>query len=182
MKDCSKRLSLLKKLLNALIVALVVFSMSGIAQAAEQRTPLSVEVVGDSTSEGADKEIIGALKKLLHALEQRDIEQVSACLSADVTTSDSKSAKTLYGREAVLEHVKKNIIGKDGNSVVKRLVVYDPYVRVKGETAMVSFRATKELAADSTKLESWCSEVYERKSGDWLVLRLKTDWKPIKGK
>ncbi|MBP9091344.1 nuclear transport factor 2 family protein [bacterium] len=192
MKECSKRSKILATRLSSFMLALIASTISISAQAeaekkapeAEQKQPISIEIVNGISSENADKEIIGALKKLLHALEQRSIEQLSACLSADVTTCDSKSGKALYGKEAVLEHIKKNVIGKDedGRIAVKRLVVYDPYVRVKGETAMVSFRATKELGDGSSKLESWCSEVYERKSGDWLVLRLKTDWKPIKGK
>lgn len=182
MKHFYKWSNLFKICLNALLILLVAISLSEMSQAAEE-TPLIVEIVSGSTYAGADNEVIGALKKLLHALEQKSIEQISTCLSADVTTCDSKSGKALYGKEAVLEHVKKNFLGKDknGRSAVKRMVVYDPYVRVNGETAMISFRATKELGDGSTKLESWCSEVYERKNGDWLVLRLKTDWKPIKG-
>ena len=92
---------------------------------------------------------------------------------------DDRSGKVVSGKEAVLEFIKSKVIGRESTSPVKRIAVYSPFVRIKGETSMVSFRATKEMADDS-KLESWCSEVYERKDGQWLVLQFRSNWKPAK--
>jgi hypothetical protein len=82
-----------------------------------------------------------------------------------------------------MDHIKKNVLGTEANPPVKRIVVYNPFVDVKGDTAMVSFRASKDLSdKNSTTLESWCSEVFERKNGQWLVLQLKTNWQVAKSK
>lgn len=144
---------------------------------------LQVELVNAAQADGESAGVIAALQKLLQALAQRDLQQVDACLSDDVTVYDDRNRRYIYGRETVVEHVKNNVIGADGEKPVKRLVIYDPFIYVKGNTAMVSFRATKELGGDSgLKLESWCSEIFERKNGQWLVLQLRTSWRPIKDK
>ncbi len=123
--------------------------------------------------------MLDALQKLLHGLEQGNLEVVAACLSDNVTQID-KQSKVMFGKPEVLENVKKNIIGTNNKRPVKRIMVYSPFIRVKGDTAMVSFRATKEMAGPSpSKLESWCSEVFERKDGQWLVLQLRTNWKSV---
>ncbi|MFN8554386.1 MAG: nuclear transport factor 2 family protein [Candidatus Obscuribacterales bacterium] len=140
---------------------------------------LEVEMKGQTES-SLDKdhtEVLAALQKLLSGLGQRSSDQVGECLSQDVTTFDDRSHKVVYGKEAVLAHIKNNVIGAGENSPVRRIAVYSPFVRVKGDTAMVSFRATKKMA-DERILESWCSEVYERKDGHWLVLQFRSNWKP----
>jgi hypothetical protein len=144
---------------------------------------VEIELIGATPSAGAETEVIEALKKLLQGIAHADAEQIASCLSNDVTTFDTHTDKFIHSKEAVLAHVKKNVIGTGGVSPIKRLAVYHPFVSVKGETAMVSFKATKELAdKQSTKLESWCAEIYEKKNGEWLVLQLKTNWEPAKSK
>ena len=145
---------------------------------------IDVELVGYKEADKEQGAVIAALQNLLQGLAHRNIDQISACLSDDVTVMDSKTKDFVYGKEAVIQQVKKNMLGTDETQhPVKRLVVYNPFVNVKGDAAMVSFRATKDLAdKNSTKLESWCSEVFERKNGKWLVLQLKTDWEPAKSK
>ncbi len=144
---------------------------------------LEVELVGAHQTDKEETTVIAALQRLLQGLAHRNLDQIGSCLSQDVTTFDSKTKVYVYGKEAVIEHIKKNVLGTEAAPAVKRLVVYDPFVHIKGDTAMVSFRATKDLAdKNSTSFESWCSEVFERKDGQWLVLQLKTDWKAAKSK
>jgi len=149
--------------------------------AQKDATVLEVEFVGPSlpASDKESADVLSALQKLLSGLGQRDIDQIGACLSQDVTMFDARSHKVVSGKSAVLEHIKSNVIGRESTSPVKRIAVHDPFVRIKGETAMVSFRATKKMA-DDRNLESWCSEVYERKDGQWLVLQFRSDWQPAR--
>lgn len=169
---------------TAALTALIALGLTNkFVAAAPGAGQLEVQLVeADSTDkEGAD--VIDALKKLLHGLAIRDVAQVGNCLSDDVTVFDVRNNRFIYGKEQVLAHVKKNVIGSDGNSPVKRLTVYRPFVHVKGDMAMVSFKATKEMGgASPTTLESWCSEVYERKNGEWRVLQLNTRWQPVNKK
>ncbi len=140
---------------------------------------LEVELRGSATG-GTEKEnaqLLEALKNLLKGLADKNLDEIGSCLSDHVTTRDAKSKDYLYGKEAVLAHLKKNVLDAADDKQVKRIVVYNPFVAVKGDTAMVSFRATKEFVkADAKKMESWCSEVFELKNGNWLVLHLKTNW------
>lgn len=161
--------------------AAVVQASAPTAKSASGAGHLEVELVEADTTDKDSADVINALKKLLHGLAMRDAALVGTCLSDDVTVFDVRNNRFIYGKDSVLEHVKKNVIGTDGTRPVKRLVVYRPFVHVKGDMAMVSFKATKEMGGDSpTTLESWCSEIYERKNGEWRVFQLNTRWQPAK--
>jgi hypothetical protein len=144
----------------------------------EHDQEFNVELVGTPPSDEQSRDVVAVMRKLFVGIAERNLDEIGACLSDEVTTFDARKHDVLYGKTAVLENMKKNLLGTDGNRPVKRLTVYAPFVSVKGDTAMVSFRAVKEIA--SGKLESWCSDVFERKDGKWLVLQHKTDWKPAK--
>ena len=44
------------------------------------------------------------------------------------------------GKPAVLEHIKKKIIGTSSQAPVRKIVIYDPYINVKENTAMEALR------------------------------------------
>ncbi len=179
---CSIKMS--NSLVKYSVLLAAVISMGAVQVGAAEVNPpqtIDVELIGANQTEKEDKAVLASLQKLLAGLASSNIEQIGACLSDDVTTLDSKTNQYLHGKESVIAHIKKNVVGTGANHPVKKLVIHNPFVHVKGDTAMVSFRATKSLNdPGATTLESWCSEVYERKNGEWLVLNLKTEWKPIK--
>jgi hypothetical protein len=148
---------------------------------AKKDESLEVAFIGPSlpASDKDSADVLAALQRLLSGLGQRRIDQIAACLSQDVTMFDESNGKVISGKEAVLVHVKSKVIGRESLSPVKSIAVYEPFVRIKGETAMVSFRATKTMD-NGQQLESWCSEVYERKDGQWLILQFRTSWKPTR--
>ncbi|MBX9689872.1 MAG: DUF4440 domain-containing protein [Candidatus Obscuribacterales bacterium] len=141
---------------------------------------LKVEIVTSGTHDKESQEVLDALAKLLEGLEHKDLKEIEACLSEKVTKIDEQSKQVLYGKAEILEDIKKNVLGTASQHKISSLVVYNPFISIKDDTAMVSFRATKEMSGSSpSKFESWCSEVFERKNGNWLVLQLRTHWKPI---
>lgn len=145
----------------------------------EQAAILKVEVVDAPEMDKESNAVLDQLKALLHGLEHGNLDAIAACLSDNVTTLDEQ-CKVTYGKTDVMENIKKKVIGTGNEHPIKRLVIYHPFVRIKGDSAMVSFRATKEMGGKNpVELESWCSEVFERKNGNWLVLQLKTNWKPV---
>lgn len=151
--------------------------------AAQSTSALDVELVETVPTQAEGREVVASLKRLLKGIANRDLRQIGSCLSEEVTMFDARKNKLLYGKKDVLEHVRNNVVGAEGTHPVKQLKVYNPFVTIKGDTAMVSFKAMKELSdPKSTKLVSWCSEVFERKGGEWIVLQLRTNWEPIKGK
>jgi ketosteroid isomerase-like protein len=168
---------------NFVLTSMLILASSAPMYAAEEKGAalIDIELVGATQTDKDDAAVIAALQKLLQAMAHRNIEHISAALSDDVTTFDAKTKQYLHGKQTVVDHIKKTVIGTQTSHPVKRLIVHNPFVHVKGETAMVSFRATKEMNdANATALESWCSEVFERKNGNWVVLHLNTEWKPLK--
>jgi len=163
----------------ACLLALLALVAGGRVNAAPER--VQVEMLGANEHDGDHGAVLSALEKLLQGLAHRDLEQIGSCLDADVTVMDDRSHKFVCGKQAVLDHIQKNVIGSTDSAPVKKIVVRYPFVRVKGDMAMVSFRATKEMTdPKSPRLESWCSEVFERKGGEWLVLNFQSSWKPAR--
>ncbi len=171
-------------LISVLIVLLV---WSGSYQCARGANPdttkpaggIEVELIGNSGTDNESAEVLNALRALLSGLASRDLNRVGDCLRSDVIMFDDAKHKVLFGKDDVLAHVKANVIGTQNVSPVRRIAVHDPFVRVKGNVAMVSFRATKQLH-DSSQLESWCSEIFEKQDGKWLILQLRTNWNPLR--
>lgn len=164
--------------INMLLLALTLSSMTALPASAEE---LKVEMIGATASDKDSSDVLAALQKLLTSLEEHNYEKIASCLSDNVVTIDEVSQEMLHGKEAVLDKVRRKVSGSKGNSPVKSISVSYPFVSVKGDTAMVSFKASKELAdGKGSKLESLCSEVYERKNGEWLILNLRTHWLPAK--
>lgn len=165
--------------LSALILSAV--NTSACLSANNSAGTIDVQLVDATAGNAESKAVLKALQNLLRGIEKRNASDIAACLSPDVVMIDEATHKVLFGRDSVMERVKGSVIGASNKSPVKRIVVDKPFVHVKGDTAMVSFHATKQLAdAKNTVLETWCAEIFERKDGRWLVLQFKTNWTPIK--
>lgn len=166
---------------NALLVSCL-FSLC--TYAADQQCfaasePIKVEIVGGDNKDSENEQVLIAFKKLMQGLGQRDLGTIGECLSPDVILFFNHDL--VYGKQAVLDHISKRVLGKEPTGTVNSITVHHPFIKVKGETAMVSFRAVKELAGTKpTKLESWCWEVFERKDNQWKVLQFHSNWTPLK--
>lgn len=162
------------------IASVAVFNSSAFsAEEANAKPAIKIEIIGETSSDKDSADVLAALHKLLTGVEHENFEQIGACLSPDVVMTDDRKQELVYGKDKVLEKIKGNLTGSKQKSPVKRMVLQHPFVNVKGDTAMVSFQAQKELA-DGSKFDSLCSEIYERKNGEWLVLKFRSNWKPAK--
>jgi ketosteroid isomerase-like protein len=162
---------------NVLCLSTVLLALSPAPGYAEEPAgSLKIEITGASASDKESGEVLAALQKIFSALERSNFEQVGECLCQDVVLIDERNHQLFYGKDAVLARLKSNI---KENKKVTRFVVRDPFINVKGDAAMVSFQASKELE-DGSKFESLCSENYERKNGQWLVLKFRSNWKQVR--
>ncbi|MBZ0185441.1 MAG: nuclear transport factor 2 family protein [Candidatus Obscuribacterales bacterium] len=126
--------------------------------------------------------VIDTLKKIAAAYTSGDFVEFEKYLDDGVTTFDKRSKKLLVGREAVMTELKKrwheSHIGKDP---VVSYKIEHPYARVDGDTAVVTFHATKVIGGEKHgTFESECTDVFVRKDGSWKKLHYKSDWKKIK--
>lgn len=164
--------------LASLIISCTGFTPAANADESKPAT-LKIDVIGETSTDKESSEVLAALHKLLTSVEHRDYDAIDKCLSPDVVMIEEGKKEPHFGKQAVLDKIKSNINGSKEKSPVKHMVLTHPFVAVKGDTAMVSFQAKKELA-DGSKFESLCSEVYERKDGNWLILKFRSNWKPAK--
>lgn len=141
--------------------------------------PIKVEIIGGDNQDTENEQVLSAFKKLMLGLGQKDIGAIGECLSPDVILFYNHDL--VYGKQAVLDHISKRVLGKEPAGTVNSITVHHPFIKVKGQTAMVSFRAVKQFTgAKPTKMESWCWEVFERKDNQWKVLQFHSNWTPIK--
>jgi hypothetical protein len=176
----------IRQLLSPALLLCVCFSSTFFlpsAMAEEKARAPKIEIVGADTQNPDSEKVLDAFKKLMQGLEQRNTDQIASCLSSEVILFDNRSHNLVSGKDAVMNHINKNVLGTATAPAVTDLTVYNPFVAVKGDTAMVSFRAVKTLAGEKpTQLESWCSEIFEREESDWKVLYFKSSWKPLSHK
>lgn len=180
LRRCMHQQQVLSKAISActIILAAGLFLQVQEARGEDADKSIHIEVTGELASDKDSKDVIAALHRLLSGIEQRNFDKVSECLSPDVIMIE-KNDELIYGRQSVLDRAKSNILGSKQKSPVKKITVKDPFVCVKGDTASVFFNADKELE-DGSKFDSLCNEVYERKDGQWLVLKFQTNWKLVK--
>lgn len=166
-----------KKIIVFAALALASVSSPAVFSAEQE---IKVELIGAATFDKESEAVLAALQKLLHGLELRNFEKVGECFSKDVIMIDEKNADVIYGKQAVLDKIRNNTLASKDHSAVKKITVRDPFISVKGDTAMVCFQASKEFASEKeNKQESLCSEVYEKVNGEWLILKFRSNWKKV---
>lgn len=168
-------------LIAIVAVAISLFGFVNQQAIAQSGEPIKVAVIGGFGDNPQTAEVLNELRVLLNALSNRDLAGIGACLSPDITMLDSRTTQLIHGKDAVLAHVKKNVLDPADGTRIESVTVYDPFVTIDGDKAMVSFRAEKVMALPKpAKLESYCSEVYERKDGRWQILHMKNIWRPVR--
>ncbi|MCA9805408.1 MAG: nuclear transport factor 2 family protein [Cyanobacteria bacterium HKST-UBA02] len=123
--------------------------------------------------------VLETLKKIAKAYTDGNFEEFEKYLDDGVTTFDNHSKKLLVGREAVMVDLKKRWHDSHvGKNPVLSYTIDHPYARVDGDTAVVTFHATKVVGGRKTgTYESDCTDVFVRKNGSWKKLHYKSDWK-----
>ncbi len=128
------------------------------------------------------EKVIDTLKHMAALLAKGDIEAYSEYLADGCTTFDEETHKLIAGKEAVIADLKKRLYtaAPDGKEPVLTLTIEEPYAKVNGDVAVVTFKAIKELGGSHPdKEEVHATDVFVKHGEKWQKLHFRGKWKKI---
>jgi len=131
----------------------------------------------DPTTACAESErVLDTLKLLVRAYIKGDIATYEQYLADGCSTFDESSKKLITGKEAVLADL-KNKFSTRAESPLISFTIDHPYARVTGSTAVVSFRAVKEVGGKHpNKVEASITDIFVKDGDKWKKLHYRGRW------
>jgi ketosteroid isomerase-like protein len=126
--------------------------------------------------------VIDTLKHMASLLAKGDFEAYSEYLADGCTTFDEKTHKLIAGKEAVIADLKKRLYSAapDGREPVLTLTIEEPYAKVSGDVAVVTFKAVKELGGAHPDREVvHATDVFVKHGDKWQKLHFRGKWKKV---
>ena len=144
-----------------------------------EETSKKVACVNPHAACSESEKVIDTLKKIVYAYTEGNFDEFSKYLSDEVTTIDAKSGKVIAGKKAVVADVKARWeVAHGSDKPVLSYTIYHPYAKVTGNTAVVTFRAIKEVGGKKpVKLVSCCTDIFKKEDGIWKKTHYRSDWK-----
>ncbi len=128
-------------------------------------------------------EVIDTLKQIAKVYSAGDFNKLAEYLDNDITTFDDKKKKRIVGKAAVMEWVREQWDkSKSEGNPVESYTIDHPFAQVRGDTAIVTFRAVKRFGGKKPKaFASQCTDIFVKHSPDegWKKLHYRTHWKEI---
>lgn len=128
-------------------------------------------------------EVIDTLKQIAKVYSAGDFSKLSEYLDNDITTFDDKKKKLIVGKPAVMEWVREQWDkSKSEGNPVESYTIDHPFAQVRGDTAIVTFRAVKRFGGKKPKaFASQCTDIFVKHTPQegWKKLHYRTHWKEI---
>lgn len=128
-------------------------------------------------------EVIDTLKQIAKVYSAGDFNKLAEYLDNDITTFDDKKKKLIVGKPAVMEWVREQWDkSKSEGNPVESYTIDHPFAQVRGDTAIVTFRAVKRFGGKRPKaFASQCTDIFVKHSPNegWKKLHYRTHWKEI---
>jgi hypothetical protein len=117
-------------------------------------------------------EVLKTLEKIVRAYSHGDLNGYEAYLDNDCSYYDQERDKMITGKANVLEHLKEAFVkhGTNGSQPLLSYTIDQPYVKVLGHTAVVTYRAFEEIGGKSPMhAEGLITKIFVKDGND--------DWK-----
>jgi ketosteroid isomerase-like protein len=139
---------------------------------------------GDAaSSQKEEQEVINVLQTMGKAYARGDIAGYIEHLDDNCSVYDEHKNKMVEGKQAVITALKQ-IFAKRSEPGADHIVSYtidQPYVKVTGDTAVVSYRALEVIGgAHARKMQGAMSDVFKKEDGHWMKVHQRAVWKRMK--
>jgi ketosteroid isomerase-like protein len=161
----------------------------GPAQAAPADAEPVIKVVKPyASSEGESsqaeaQDVIDVLQTMGKAYARGDIAEYIKHLDDHCSVFDEHKNQMVEGKEAVIAALTEKFAKRSqtGSEHILSYTIDQPYVKVNGKTAVVTYRAIEEVGEPHPrKLEGFMSDVFEKEDGHWMKVHQRAVWKRIK--
>ncbi|MBX9720723.1 MAG: nuclear transport factor 2 family protein [Candidatus Obscuribacterales bacterium] len=127
--------------------------------------------------------VIDVLQIMGKAYASGDIAEYIKHLDNECSVFDEHKNKMVEGKEAVIAALKQKFDkhSKAGSEHILSYTIDQPYVKVDGKTAVVTYRVIEEVGGTHPrKLEGSMSDVFEKEDGHWMKVYQQAVWKRVK--
>ncbi|MBX9685868.1 MAG: nuclear transport factor 2 family protein [Candidatus Obscuribacterales bacterium] len=138
-----------------------------------------VTTVGGHACCAESEKVIEILQKLVKAINNGDWDTYMQYMDDHCSTFDENSKKLISGKENVVADMKAKIdkYVHDGHPFIS-VTIDNPYAKVNGDTAVVTFVAIREYGGKHPfKEECHVTDVFTKESGTWKKLHFRGSWK-----
>ena len=134
-------------------------------------------------SKAEAQNVIDVLQVMGKAYAHGDIAEYIKHLDNQCSVFDEHKNKMVIGKEAVIAALKEKFDKRSqkGAEHILSYTIIQPYVRVNGDTAVVTYRVIEEVADPRPrKLEGSMSDVFTKEKGQWMKIHQRAVWKRVK--
>ncbi len=122
--------------------------------------------------------VLKMVENLADAYSSGKFDELSECLDQDCAMFNEEKNETITGREAVLKRLKQDFkTDTDGGRTISGYTIDSPYVKVVGNSAVVTFRAEKLLKGQSvSKQQAFVTEMFVKVGNQWKLAHIRAKW------
>lgn len=134
-------------------------------------------------SKAEAQDVIDVLQIMGKAYAHGDIAEYIKHLDNQCSVFDEHKNKMVVGKDAVIAALKEKFAKRSqkGAEHILSYTIVQPYVRVNGDTAVVTYRVIEEVGdPHPRKLEGAMSDVFTKEKGQWMKIHQRAVWKRIK--
>ncbi len=137
----------------------------------------------EESSRAESQDVIDVLQIMGKAYARGDIAEYIKHLDNHCSVFDEHKNQMVEGKEAVIAALKEKFDKRSqtGSEHILSYTIFQPYVRVNGKTAVVTYRVIEEVGEPHPrKLEGSMSDVFTKEEGHWMKTHQHAVWKRVK--
>lgn len=115
--------------------------------------------------------VLKLVQNLAEACSTGKIDAISDCVDADCGMYIEETKEHVTGKVAVLKKLKQDFkTDTDGGGVISSYTIDSPYVKVVGNSAVVTFRAERLVkGSKETKQQAFVTEMFVKVGDQWKL-------------
>ncbi len=129
------------------------------------------------------EDVIDVLQIMGKAYASGDIAGYIKHLDNNCSVYDEEKNRMVNGKDAVIAALTQKFAenSKSGADHIVSYTIDQPYVKVNGEMAVVTYRVIEKIEGRHKKtLEGSMSDVFQKEDGHWMKVHQRADWKRVK--
>jgi hypothetical protein len=178
-----KATSFLASLCLSVSAAAIAVPAWGIDEAKSDCSQVKVHCVKPHAACSESEKVIETLQLLVKAYIAGDLKTYEEYLDDNCTTFQEDSKKLLSGKANVLADLKDSFEQNkpDGERPLLSFTIDQPYAKVTGDTAVVTFIAYRSVGGvHPFKEKSHVTDIFVKKDGKWKKLHYRGRWQKTK--
>lgn len=129
------------------------------------------------------EDVTDVLQIMGKAYATGDIAGYIKHLDDNCSVYDEETKKMVQGKAAVISALTEKFArnARSGSDQILSYTIDQPYVKVNGQTAVVTYHVIEEIAGKHKRtLEGSMSDVFNKENGHWMKVHQQAVWKRVK--